>query len=116
MSQLIHIIGGKHKQSDVKTMRQYEWLLLILLSDVWGGLFFFVGVAVEALPPLTIVSLRVSLAALALLAVVHLTSLRIPLNPETWVSFIFMGILNNAIPFSLIVWGQKCAKGDGFIF
>jgi len=93
-------------KSDVKPMSRYEWLLLIILSIVWGGSFFFVGVAVEALPPLTIVSLRVSLATLALLAVVHFTGLRMPTNPKIWVAFIFMGILNNLIPFTLIVWGQ----------
>ena len=93
-------------KSDVKPMSRYEWLLLIILSIVWGGSFFFVGVAVEALPPLTIVALRVSLATLALLAVVHFTGLRMPTNPKIWVAFIFMGILNNVIPFTLIVWGQ----------
>lgn len=93
-------------KSDVKQMSQYEWLLLIILSIVWGGSFFFVGVAVEALPPLTIVALRVSLATIALLAVVHFSGLRIPGNPKLWVAFVFMGILNNVIPFTLIVWGQ----------
>ena len=93
-------------KSYVNTMSQTDRLLLILLSIVWGGSFFFVGVAVEALPPLTIVALRVSLAALALLVVVLLTGLHMPTNPKIWVAFIFMGILNNVIPFSLIVWGQ----------
>lgn len=92
--------------SDIKPMSRYEWLLLIILSIVWGGSFFFVGVAVEALPPLSIVALRVSLATLALLAVVHFTGLRMPTNPKIWVAFILMGILNNVIPFTLIVWGQ----------
>ena len=91
---------------DGKPMSQYEWMLLIILSIVWGGSFFFVGVAVEALPPLTIVALRVSLAAFALLAIVYFTGLRMPINPKIWVAFIFMGILNNVIPFTLIVWGQ----------
>ncbi len=93
-------------KSEVNTMSQTEWLLLILLSIVWGGSFFFVGVAVDVLPPLTIVALRVSLAAVALLAVVYFTGLRMPANPKIWIAFIFMGILNNVIPFSLIVWGQ----------
>ncbi len=53
-------------QSTVKSMSPYEWLLLTILSILWGGSFFFVGVAVEALPPLTIVTLRVFLAAIAL--------------------------------------------------
>ncbi len=93
-------------KSDVKQMSRYEWMLLIILSVVWGGSFFFVGVAVEALPPLTIVALRVSLASFALLAVVHFTGLSMPTNPKIWIAFIIMGILNNVIPFTLIVWGQ----------
>jgi len=93
-------------KSVVKPMSKYEWLLLIILSIVWGGSFFFVGVAVEALPPLTIVALRVSLATIALLAVVYFSGLRMPTNPKILVAFIFMGILNNVIPFTLIVWGQ----------
>ena len=93
-------------KSDVKQMSRHEWLLLIILSIVWGGSFFFVGVAVEALPPLTIVALRVSLATVALLAVVQFSGMRMPSNPSIWVAFIFMGMLNNVIPFTLIVWGQ----------
>jgi len=93
-------------KSEIKSMTPHEWLLLIILSIVWGGSFFFVGVAVEALPPLTIVALRVSLATLALLAVVYFTGLRMPTDPEVWVAFILMGIFNNVIPFTLIVWGQ----------
>jgi len=90
----------------VKSMSAYEWLLLVLLSIVWGGSFFFVGVAVEALPPLTIVALRVSLAAIALLAIVYCTGLRMPTDLKVWIAFITMGVLNNVIPFTLIVWGQ----------
>ena len=93
-------------KADAKPLSQYDWILLIILSIVWGGSFFFVGVAVEALPPLTIVTLRVLLAACALLTVVHFSGLRMPTNPEIWVAFICMGTLNNVIPFVLIVWGQ----------
>lgn len=88
------------------SMNTHEWLLLIVLSIVWGGSFFFVGVAVKALPPLTIVSLRVSLAAFALLPLLYFTGLRMPTDPTIWVAFICMGVLNNVIPFTLIVWGQ----------
>ncbi len=93
-------------QSTIKSMSPYEWLLLVILSILWGGSFFFVGVAVEALPPLTIVTLRVFLAAIALLAVVYFTGLRMPSNPTVWIAFFGMGVLNNVIPFTLIVWGQ----------
>jgi drug/metabolite transporter (DMT)-like permease len=93
-------------QSTIKSMSPYEWLLLIVLSILWGGSFFFVGVAVEALPPLTIVTLRVFLAAIALMAVVYFTGSRMPSNPTVWIAFFGMGVLNNVIPFTLIVWGQ----------
>lgn len=91
----------------VKSMSLFEWLLLIILSILWGGSFFFVGVAVKALPPLTIVALRVTLAAITLLTVVYVTSLRMPASRKVWCAFFGMCILNNVIPFSLIVWGQQ---------
>ena len=63
----------------IKTkMGAFEWLLLLILSVLWGGSFFFVGVAVKALPPFTIVALRVGLAAIALNLIVRATGLRMP--------------------------------------
>ena len=83
-----------------------EWALLITLSVVWGGSYLFIGIAVRELPPLTIVALRVALAALTLQTVLRLIGTRIPMRREAWRAFFGMGILNNVIPFVLIVWGQ----------
>ncbi len=94
-------------EPEVKTMSLFEWFLLIILSILWGGSFFFVGVAVKVLPPLTIVALRVTLATIILLTVVYVTGLRMPANRKVWGAFFGMCILNNVIPFSLIVWGQQ---------
>lgn len=49
-----------------RSMGMVEWWLLVGLSVLWGGSFFFVEVAVDAFGPLTIVALRVGLAAVAL--------------------------------------------------
>ena len=83
-----------------------EWGMLIALAVLWGGSFFFVGVAVAELPPLTIVALRVGLAALVLHVVVLATGLRMPRDRRAWSAFLAMGMLNNVVPFSLIAWGQ----------
>ncbi len=91
-----------------RTMGVIEWLLLITLSFLWGGSFFFIGVAVRALPPFTIVTLRVLFAALVLHAIVRAMGLKMPSDRKPWAVFVGMGILNNVIPFSLIVWGQTC--------
>jgi len=83
-----------------------EWLLLILLSVLWGGSFFFSKVALTELKPFTVVLGRVSLAAAALLVIVRVSGLRMPDSVRMWGAFFAMGSLNNLIPFSLIFWGQ----------
>ncbi|HKQ23907.1 MAG TPA: DMT family transporter [Burkholderiales bacterium] len=87
-------------------MTSLEWSMLLALSVLWGGSFFFVGVAVKELPPLTIVVLRVALAALALLLMIWFLGMRLPRARGTWSAFFGMGFLNNVVPFVLIVWGQ----------
>ena len=90
-----------------KTMTASDWALLALLSIVWGGSFLFVGVAVRELPPLTIVALRVVTAASALLLTLRLMGVDLPRTRQVWAAFLGMSILNNVIPFTLIVWGQS---------
>lgn len=87
-------------------MTPYEWGLLITLSILWGGSFFFQEVAVRELPTFTIVFSRVALAAVILFLVARLMGTVIPLSLEAWLAFFGMGLLNNVIPFTLIVWGQ----------
>jgi drug/metabolite transporter (DMT)-like permease len=93
-------------ENAAKTMTPGEWGILLLLSLFWGGSFFFVGVAVKELPPLTIVALRVSLAAMILWVCAPTLGVVIPRLREALVAFLGMGLLNNVIPFCLIVWGQ----------
>lgn len=88
------------------SMTLVEWGMLIVLSVLWGGSFFFTGVAVKELPPLTIVVCRVALAAMTLLMVLRIMGLKMPTSRRVWLAFFVMGFLNNAVPFSLIVWGQ----------
>lgn len=89
-----------------------EWFLLISLSALWGGSFFFAELALEDFGPLTVVLGRVALAAMALWAVVLVMDIAIPRSPATWLAFFCMGALNNMIPFSLIVWAQTEITGS----
>lgn len=81
--------------------------MLLALATVWGGSFFFHSIAVRELPVFTVVVLRVSLAAVVLLMIMRLQGERLPRDRRVWIAFFGMGLLNNAIPFSLIVWGQQ---------
>ena len=87
-------------------MHRQDWLLLLLLSVLWGGAFFFIGVAIRELPPATIVLARVALGALVLLPFLHRFGGALPKRPADWLPFAVMGLLSNVIPFSLSVTGQ----------
>jgi drug/metabolite transporter (DMT)-like permease len=89
-----------------RAMTAREWGLLALLSLLWGGSFFFIGVAVKELPPLTLAALRVGLAALILWASARLTGAAPPRNGKALAALALLGLGNNALPFALIAWGR----------
>lgn len=84
-----------------------DWALLLLLSFLWGGSFFLIDVIVLELPPLTIVTLRVGIAAIVLWSVLLIKGYEVPKSFKLWRAFFMLGLLNNVVPFSLIVWGQN---------
>jgi drug/metabolite transporter (DMT)-like permease len=90
-----------------RTMGLAEWAMLVLLGIVWGGSFFFYAIALRDLPTFAIVFLRVSLGSLGLWLCAWAAGLLPLVRPGSWRDFLVMGLLNNAIPFSLIVWGQR---------
>lgn len=99
--------AGEGPRASVRLMKidSKAWAMLIALSFLWGGSFLFAKIAVAALPPLTLVALRVGLAALALLVWLRAQGLTIP--RALWPTCAVMGVLNNLIPFGLIFWGQQ---------
>jgi drug/metabolite transporter (DMT)-like permease len=84
-----------------------DWSLLGVLSVLWGGSFFFAAVSLQELPPLTIVFLRVALAAIILLPVLWIYRIRVPTGLAGWQPFFALALLNNVLPFSLIVIGTN---------
>lgn len=87
-------------------MSAQDWLLLILLSILWGGAFFFAAVAVRELPPLSVVGLRTGLAALSLVLVLKWRGEALPFARHSILAFLIMGLINNMVPFSLLFWAQ----------
>lgn len=87
-------------------MEPVDWGQLLLLSVLWGGSFFLIAISVTGLPVLSIVAIRLGVAAMVLWVIVLATGRKLPRAPGIWAAFLVMGILNNAIPFALIVWGQ----------
>ncbi len=88
-----------------------EWSTLGVLSLLWGGSFFFAELALEGLRPFSIVFARTALAAVLLLAVVRLRGLSLPRGWAAWRPMVLLAVVNNCLPFSLIVWGQTRIDG-----
>lgn len=89
-----------------REMTAREWGLLALLSLLWGGSYLFVGVGVREIPPLTLVTLRVGLAAAMLWAAAPILGIALPRGPRAIAALAALGFGNNAIPFGLIAWAQ----------
>ncbi|PKP73308.1 MAG: EamA family transporter [Alphaproteobacteria bacterium HGW-Alphaproteobacteria-6] len=83
------------------------WGLLLLLSAIWGASFLSNRAALAEVGVLTTVAFRVAGAAVALWLWIGLRRLPVPRDPALLWRFAVMGMLNNVIPFTLIVWGQK---------
>lgn len=81
------------------------WMMLVTLSIVWGGSFFFNAVLLAELSPFGVVFGRVLIGFLALYAVIRMQGLPLGLRRH-WRAFLIMGFLNNFIPFTLIATGQ----------
>jgi len=76
-----------------------DWAMLLLLSFLWGGSFFLIGVLVAELPPLTIVTIRVGVAALTLWAVLLVGGYDIPKTFKLWRAFFIPKHLSSGAPF-----------------
>jgi len=83
-----------------------DWWLLTVLAALWGGSFFFARIAVAEIHPLTLVLLRVSIAAVALNVYLLATGRSLAAARALAPAFFVMGLLNNVVPFSLMFAGQ----------
>jgi len=88
-----------------------DWGLLACLGVIWGGSFLGVELALDSLPPIWVACGRISLAAVGLVALARLSGVGLPdihtaTGRRIWLHCIGMGLFTNAIPFSLLSWGQ----------
>src|SRR5436309_10550074 len=87
-------------------MNRSDWLILGALAAIWGGAFFFIGVAVRHVPPLTYVWLRLTIAAAGMWLFLALKGQRLGLPRQVWGAILLVALLNNVVPFTLFGWGQ----------
>ena len=92
-------------------MSNKAWFLLLFLSFIWGGSFYFIGEGFKYVSPLTLVWYRILFAGIALYLVLLWRRRTLPTQIDFWFRILIMVLLNNIIPFTLIAWGQQTISG-----
>jgi drug/metabolite transporter (DMT)-like permease len=77
-----------------------DYLLLILLSAIWGASFIFMRILVPALGPVVTADLRMLIAGAALALFMKATDRRMDWR-RNWKRYAVIGLLNSGIPFLL---------------
>ncbi len=90
---------------------------MLSLAILWGGSYFFNALALRGLPPITVVSIRLVIGSVLLLAYVSARGYSFILPLKLWRDMFILGFLNLFLPFCLVTWGQKqIASGLAAIF
>ena len=84
-----------------------DYLQLLILSAIWGSSFLAIEIAIENISPFLVAFGRISCATIFLIFVIFYKNYSFPKDKRTWYILIVAGILNNAVPFFLISWGQQ---------
>ena len=105
-AEAVTVAAGDSSSMIRSQMNDRDWLVLLILALIWGGAFFFIGVAVRHVPPLTYVWLRLTIGAAGLWTYLIVRSERIALPKQVWGSILLLALLNNALPFTLFGWSQ----------
>ena len=87
-------------------MTAREWGMLVLLSFLWGGAFFFAAVSLKELTPHGLAFFRVAIAAAVLGVMVLLLRLPVPRDWASWRGMAVLALFSTALPFSLLYWAQ----------
>ena len=85
-----------------------NWLSILALGVIWGGTFMVVSIALQGYGPLTVACARTTLGAAALLVLMRVLNRPLPsFDGRMWKYLIVIGLLNTALPFALLSWGQQ---------
>jgi len=82
------------------------WTAFTALGLIWGSSFLWIKIAVQEVSPYLLVSTRLAFGLLGLLVVMVASRASLPRQPGILAAYLFMGVFNTALPFTLISWGE----------
>jgi drug/metabolite transporter (DMT)-like permease len=88
-------------------VRAKDWLVFIVLGILWGSSFLWIKIAIQEISPLLLVTLRLSFAIITLTIVAIIARPLWPQGKRLWLALVLFGLINTAIPYFLISWGEQ---------
>lgn len=79
----------------------------VSLGLIWGSSFMWIKIAVGELPAATLVAERITIGALVMLVFMRVVGMGLPIRPRELVPLAVIGLLNAALPYLLITWGEE---------
>ncbi|MBL4721104.1 MAG: DMT family transporter, partial [Alphaproteobacteria bacterium] len=93
--------------SNGKTNLPLEISLLALLAFLWGSSYLLTKIAVGSIPPITLIAVRVSLAAIFLFLILMWKREQLPKDARTWRRLFVQAIFNSIGAWTVLAWGQQ---------
>ena len=84
-----------------------DYALLTLLAAIWGSSFMLIKIAVETIPALPMTTARLVVAATVMLVFALASGQKLPRGVKLWTMMALAAIFGNALPFTLISWGEE---------
>lgn len=84
-----------------------DYGLLLLLAAIWGGSFFLIKIGVKSVPALSLTAIRLVIASVFMVAMAALLGERLRVGPRIWGLIVLTAFFGNALPFTLISWGEE---------
>jgi len=88
-------------------VRAKDWFVFIVLGILWGSSFLWIKIAIQEISPLLLVTLRLSFAIITLTIAAIIARPLWPQSKRLWLTLVFFGLVNTAIPYFLISWGEQ---------
>lgn len=83
------------------------WVMFVILAVIWGSSFLLIKIGGAELDAISLVTVRITLAALAFMATLFVMRKPLPRTAREWRDIIIVGITNTTLPFALITWGEQ---------
>ena len=83
-----------------------NFVLLIILSSIWGSAFLGIKIAVDSISPISVVSFRLIIGAIILLIYFKIKGNYFNFNIKTYFYIFLCALFGNFIPFYLISWSE----------